>query len=542
MSSRSYEEARRSFDWGEVIADLGWTESGPINLGHTIVDRHADTHSVALTWVAKDGRVATVTYRELKALSSKVANLLRALGLRQGDRVVGVLRRTVETIAIMIGTWKAGGVYVPIFTGFGPEAIRFRIANCDARIVCTHHEHRARVPDVAGLTVVTIADDRRTGIARGDVSLRQGLADLSGSTELAPCSRRDPAVILYTSGSTGEPKGVPIAGNFLAAIRPYMRFAVDLQPTDTFWPTGDPGWGYGFVCYHVALSMGVPVISWEATPTPETFLDFLEARQATNLATVPTLLRGVMALGRKQLKRRRFALRCISSCGEPLNSEVIRFFEETLGVIPRDQYGSSENGLPLGNCNALDMPVKPGSMGLPIPGFEMAVVDADGRELGPGEVGHLAQRVSEQGYYALGYWKDAARSAELFRHGWIRAGDLARRDESGYFWFEGRADDVIKSSGYRIGPFEVESAILHHPAVAEVAVVGKPDALRGHLVKAFVVLRSGHTAAPALVDEVQEVTRRIVGNHACPREVEFVATLPKTESGKIQRFKLRGAG
>src|SRR5262249_8774949 len=157
---------------------------------------------------------------------------------------------------------------------------------------------------------------------------------------------------------------------------------------------------------------------------------------------------------------------------------------------------------------------------LPIPGFEMAVVDADGRELGPGEVGYLAQRPSEQGYYALGYWKDAARSAELFRHGWMRAGDLARRDESGFFWFEGRADDVIKSSGYRFGPFEVESAILHHPAVAEAAVVGKPDALRGHLVKAFVVLRSGCTAAPALVDEIQEVTRRIVGNHVCPREVE----------------------
>jgi acetyl-CoA synthetase len=172
----------------------------------------------------------------------------------------------------------------------------------------------------------------------------------------------------------------------------------------------------------------------------------------------------------------------------------------------------------------------------------MAVVDGEGRELSPGEVGYLAQRPSAEGYYALGYWKDPARTEELLRHNWIRAGDLARRDESGYFWFEGRADDVIKSSGYRIGPFEVESAILHHPAVAEAAVVGKPDALRGHLVKAFVVLRSGRTADPALVDEIQDVARQIVGNHAYPREIEFVDVLPKTESGKIQRFKLRGAG
>jgi acetyl-CoA synthetase len=218
---------------------------------------------------------------------------------------------------------------------------------------------------------------------------------------------------------------------------------------------------------------------------------------------------------------------------------VIRFFQETLGLTPRDHFGSSENGLPLGNFNAIDAEVKPGAMGLPMPGFEMSIIDEDGRELPPGELGHLAQRPSEQGYYALGYWRDPERTRALFRHGWITAGDLARRDEAGYFWFEGRADDVIKSSGYRIGPFEVESAILHHPAVAEAAVVGKPDPLKGTIVMAYVTLRPGQRPGPQLVHEIQDTARRIVGDHAYPREVKVIGSLPKTESGKIQRFKLR---
>jgi acetyl-CoA synthetase len=539
MASPSYDEARRAFNWTSVLQELQWQPSAPINLGHTIVDRHADSHGAALHWVGKDRTKATLTYRDLRSVSNKVANLFRSLGVRKGDRIAGVLPRTPETLAIMVGTWKVGGIYVPIFTGFGPEAIRFRLRNCDAKVACTRHDHRGRLPKLEGVRIVTIAGARGAGLERSDIGFWQAIENQRDHIDLEKCRRDDTAVILYTSGSTGEPKGVAIAGNFLVAIRPYMQFGVDLQATDIFWPTGDPGWGYGFVCYLVALSMGVPVLSYEAAATAEGFLDFAEEHRVTNLATVPTLLRGVMALGANALRRRDLALRSISSCGEPLNSEVIRFFRETLGLTPRDHFGSSENGLPLGNFNALDVEVRPGSMGLPMPGFDMAVVDDTGAELAPAHVGYLAQRPSEQGYYALGYWKDPERTRALFADGWIRAGDLARKDDAGYFWFEGRADDVIKSSGYRIGPFEVESAILHHPAVAEVAVVGKPDALKGHIVKAFVTLRPGQVAAPGLEQEIAGTVRRIVGDHAYPREVEFVDSLPKTESGKIQRFKLR---
>jgi acetyl-CoA synthetase len=318
-----------------------------------------------------------------------------------------------------------------------------------------------------------------------------------------------------------------------------MRFGLDLQATDTFWPTGDPGWGYGLVCYHAALSMGVPVLSYEGAATPEAALQLMQEHKVSNLATVPTVLRGIMALGARKLAGYDLPLRAISSCGEPLNSEVVRFFHDTLGVTPADQFGSSENGLPLGNFNALDVKIILGAMGLPMPGFDLAIVDEGGREVPDGTVGYLAQRPSTEGYYALRYWNDPDRTAHLFRHGWIIAGDLARRDEAGYYWFEGRSDDVIKSSGYRIGPFEVESAILHHPAVAEAGVVGKPDPLKGQIVAAYVTLKPGQTRTPDLVREIQDTARRLVGNHAYPREVEIVDSLPKTETGKIQRFKLR---
>jgi acetyl-CoA synthetase len=539
MGRPGYEDARRNFDWASVVQDLGWQDGDRINLGRAIVDRHAGTRKVALYWVDKDGKLVIVTYRELRRLSDKVANLLRSLGIKKGDRVAGVLPRRPETVAIMIGAWKAGAVYVPVFTGFAADAVRARLVNAEAGVVFVHHEHRKRVADQKNLTVVAIGDDQGIGIEPGDVSFWEALKNQPEAFEPEACSRKDPAIILYTSGSTGEPKGVPIASNFLVAIRPYMQFGVDLQPTDMFWPTGDPGWGYGLVCYHVAMSMGVSVVSYEATPTAESCLELLQNHQITNLATVPTLLRSIVALGSEKVGSYRLALRCINCCGEPLNSEVIRFFRETLGVTPVDQFGSSENGLPLGNFNAIDAEILPGSMGLPMPGFELAIVDENAKEAPRGQVGFLAQRPSEQGYYALGYWKDPERTRQLFRDGWIIAGDLAKRDEAGYFWFEGRADDVIKSSGYRIGPFEVESAILHHPAVAEAAVIGKPDPLKGNIVKAYVTLKPGQTDSPNLLKEIQAAVRRILGDHAYPREVEVVDSLPKTESGKIQRFKLR---
>jgi acetyl-CoA synthetase len=539
MSRPSYAEACRAFCWEDTLRALGWTSAGSVDLARTIIDRHAGGGRAALRWVGKNGASRTLTFDELSRLSAQVAGWLRSHGLREGDRVAGFLPRVPETIAIMLGTWKAGAVYVPIFTGFGPDAIEFRLRDSGAKVLCTHWEYRSRVPPPlpGGPAILTVSGPEAP--APGATDFHEAVAGQPMDAGPTKRWRDEPAVILYTSGSTGPPKGVQIAANFVAAVHPWMVYGVDLRADDVFWPTGDPGWGYGLICYMVALAMGVPVTCHEAAPLPEYALKQLSEDGVTNLATTPTLLRGIMALPAATLRRWPVRLRTVSSCGEPLNGEVVTFFGRHWGVTVMDHYGSSEFGLPIGNCNALEMEVRPGSMGLPLPGSTMAIVDDNGHEAPADTVGHIAMRPHPEGYYSLGYWGDAARAAAMTRRGWITIGDLGRRDADGYFWFEGRADDVIKSAGYRIGPFEVESAILHHRAVAEAAVVGVPDALRGQIVKAFVVLREGQVPTAALREEIVELVKSRVGRHQYPREIEFVPALPKTETGKIQRFLLR---
>jgi acetyl-CoA synthetase len=535
----SYGEAVRDFRWADSMRALGWTPGGDVSLGETLVDRHAASGRSALSWLGKDGSHRAYTFGELSRLSNRFANLLRSLGVDRGDRVAGYLPRVPETLVVMLGAWKAGAIYVPIFTGFGPDAIAYRMAHSRARILCTHWEHASHIPDPlpGGAHLITVTRPGET--APGATSFEPAMAAQSDRCEPARVRREDPAVLLYTSGSTGPPKGVQIAANFLLAIHPSMRYGVDLRADDVFWPTGDPGWGYGLVCYMLALAMGVTVSFQEAAPTAERCLERLRDAGVTNLAATPTLLRSLMALGAEAVRRYPVRVRAASCCGEPLNAEVVTFFREQWGVTVMDHYGSSELGLPIGNFNAIDMAVKPGSMGRPLPGCTAAIVDDEGREVADDVVGHVGVQPHPEGYYSLGYWDDPERTRALYRGPWMTCGDLARRDSDGYFWFEGRADDVIKSAGYRIGPFEVESALLMHPAVAEAAVVGVPDALRGHIVKAYVVLKAERVPYPGLEDELVDVVKTHVGRHQYPRAIELLDELPKTETGKIQRFLLR---
>jgi acetyl-CoA synthetase len=527
--------------WARIVAELGWTGRATVNLAETLADRHATSGGMALHWEGRDGTARSFSFAELAEASSRHANMLRGLGIAKGDRVGCILPRVPEAIVAMLGAFRLGAIHLPIFSGFGAEATARRIADAEARVLITHADVRERLPQgwAQAVTVVTVPRADGSGVPAGDVNHRAALAAASPDCPPVPCRREDPAVLLFTSGSTGPPKGVTIATNFPAAVWPAIRHAGDLRAEDEFWPTGDPGWGYGLICFAVALAAGHAAHLWEANPTPETTLDFLARHRITSLATVPTLLRGLMALGEDAVRGPRTAVRSIMSCGEPLNAEVVTFFRRVWGVTPLDQFGSSEHGLPIGNRYAERDAVRPGSMGKPLPGQRIAVVDEQGAILPRGTSGLIATMPPPDAMYALGYWKNPEAERLLRRQGWIVTSDIGHEDPDGYYWFEGRSDDVIKSAGYRIGPFEVESALLTHPAVAEAAVVGKPDPARGQLVKAFVVLRAGYADSPALREEMAEVARRQVGVHAWPREIEIVSVLPKTISGKIQRFVLR---
>ncbi len=542
MGRKRYDEVIRSFRWNDVIAELGWAGCDGVNLAETIVDRQAQGRrrdKTALLWIGPDGQEQRISYRALSESSSRFASLLTRLGVCKGDRVATLMPRVPETFAAMLGIFKAGAVLVPIFAGFGLDSVRFRLRHSGARLLCTHHDHRDQVPDGAVEQIVCVSSPGGA-VRSGDIDFRGAMAGEAASFTPVPCRRDEPAAIIYTSGSTGQPKGCVIAINLLAAIWPYIRYGVDLrEDEDLFWPTGDPGWGYGLCCYLPAFAAGATVLCVQRNAAAQLCLDVLARHEVTNLATTPTLLRSLMALGEATARDARARVRVISSCGEPLNGEVVEFFQRVWGTIPMDHFGATEFALPIGNYNAIDMAVKPGSMGLPCPGYEMAVVNESGRELAVGEVGLMGRRSNEDSLYWLRYWNDEAASVEALRGGWICTGDLARRDEDGYFWFEGRFNDIIKSAGYRIGPFEVESAILKHAGVAEAAVVGKPDAVRGEIVKAFVVLKPSVPASPALADEIVERVKRDLGRHQYPREIEFIGELPKTQTGKIQRFLLR---
>jgi acetyl-CoA synthetase len=534
-----YPQAAAAFDWSMALDSLGWAGHSTVDLAGTIVDRHVrggKADRTAIVWVGKDATERHLTFGKLALESVRFANGLKRAGVARGDRVAIILPRLPEVMPVMVGALRAGAIIVPIFTGLGPDAVAYRLRHSGAKVVCVDRSYRGLVPSLDGVTVISLGGPKQPG----DIDYHQALAAENDECLSQRYARDEPAAIIYTSGSTGLPKGCVIAANILTAMWPYARFGLDLDEADVFWPTGDPSWGYGLCCYLPALALGLPVLCVESNATPEVCRDIIVRHKVTNLATTPTVLRSLMARG-DEMREAGATVRAISSCGEPLNAEVVEFFRDAWGVVPMDHFGATEFGLPIGNHNGLAMEVKPGSMGLPAPGQCMAVVDEAGQELPPQTVGLIAQRNGDGSRYWLRYWNDEAATQKLHHGEWICTGDLGRCDEDGYFWFEGRSDDIIKSSGYRIGPFEIESAVLEHGAAAEAAVVGVPDAVRGQSVKAFVVTRSGIEPSQQLADAIKEFVSMKCGRYQAPREIEFVDTLPKTHSGKIQRFLLRQA-
>lgn len=472
------------------------------------------------------------------ALSARVANLLVEQGVQPGDVVVGMLPRTPELVATILGTWRAGAVYQPLFTAFGPKAIEHRLRMSHARVVVTNVANRGKLDEVADCPRIATVREPGEALPAGDIDFRAALDAQPDAFEPVLRKGADLFMMMSTSGTTGLPKGVPVPLRALLAFGAYMRHAIDLRPSDRFWNIADPGWAYGlYYAITGPLLLGHATTLYEGGFTVDSTYDVIERLGITSLAGSPTAYRMLMAAGPEAATRVKGKLRVVSSAGEPLNPEVVRWFDAVLDAPIYDHYGQTELGMVVNNHHGLAHVVHTGSAGLAMPGYRVAVLDEAGRELGPGEPGNLAIDIARSPLLWFdGYWQQATPA---IAGGYYRTGDNVELEPDGTVSFIGRADDVITSSGYRIGPFDVESALIEHPAVSEAAVIGVPDPERTEIVKAFVVLSKGFEGTPALADELSQHVKRRLSAHAYPRAIDFVDALPKTPSGKIQRFVLR---
>jgi acetyl-CoA synthetase len=549
---QDYRRSYRDFSWLKARDELvGLPDEKGLNIAYEAVDKHVlgprKTH-VAIRWLRKEGARREITYAELAASSNRFANLLQALGVAPGELVCSLLGRLPELYVTVLGTLKQRAVFSPLFAAFGPEPIKTRLVLGRAKVLVTTAKLYARkvaplrgqLPD---LKAVLIVDDGSGAPApEGTWSFATLMLRASPDFVIAPTLPTDPALLHFTSGTTGAPKGALHVHEAVLMHRLSARYALDLRPDDTFWCTADPGWvtgtSYGIIA---PLTLGLTLVVDEAELDIERWYDILEREQISVFYSAPTAIRRLMRAGAEPVRRRNLThLRFLASVGEPLNAEAVVWSQEVFGRPFHDNWWQTETGAIM-IANYAGMDVKPGSMGKPLPGIHACVVQRSGqhvRVLHDNEVGELAL---EPGWPSMfrQYIHDAERYAKCFADGLYLTGDLVRRDADGYYWFVGRADDVIKTSGHLVGPFEVESALMEHAAVSEAAVIGKPDPVAGDIVKAFVFLKPAVVATEALQRELIGFARSRLGPTIAPREIEIVPGLPRTRSGKILRRLLR---
>jgi acetyl-CoA synthetase len=555
-----YDQARAEFSWAAARAELAGLPAGGLNIAYEAVDRHVDgslADAVALRFLSKRRAVYELTYAELNRATDRFANVLSALGVGRGERVFVLAGRIPELYVAALGTLKRGSVFCPLFSAFGPEPIEQRLRLGDARVLVTTTalyrrkvtELRGRLP---GLAHVLLVGDEAEIAEIPDVADFRALMDAADdSYEIAATGPEDVALLHFTSGTTGTPKGAVHVHEAVVAHRETGRTVLDLRPGDVFWCTADPGWvtgtSYGIIA---PLTLGVTCIVDEAELEVDRWYGILQDQRVTVWYTAPTALRMLMRAGAEVAREYELSsLRFVASVGEPLNPEVVVWGEAAFGMPVHDNWWQTETGgIMIANYRSMD--VRPGSMGRPLPGIEAAVVRRDEDDnpvlapegtlelLEPGEQGELVLRPGWPSMFR-GYLGEEQRYRKCFAGGWYLTGDLVRRDADGYFWFVGRGDDVIKSAGHLIGPFEVESVLLEHPAVAEAGVIGKPDPVAKMIVKAFVSLKPGHEPDDALRRELLAYGRRRLGAAVAPREIEFTDSVPHNRSGKVMRRLLR---
>jgi acetyl-CoA synthetase len=547
----SYAEFVEKFSWDTLLKRCDWPATERYNLGHEICDRWANDPAKAdvpaLRFETKDGRQGAFTYRQMKDLSNRVANVLTSLGVQKGDRVAGLLPKTTAILPALIGIWKTGAVYVPLFTAFAGQAVAYRLRHSEASVIITDEANLPKVREgleseegLPFLKKIIVVAAEGIQLGEGIINFWDAVNAASGEFEVVQTKLEDVAEIQYTSGSTGQPKGAMLSHKLGLALLPYLLYAMDMREDDVFWGGADPGWAYGLIiCLVGPLLVGGCATLIETPFNAELCWQVMERYGVTNFAYAPTAYRALAAAGAELAHKYNIKLRVASSAGEPLNPEVIDWFQRELNVPIYDHYGQTEVLMIVNNYHAFSDPIRPGSMGRPMPGFEVAITDENGQPLPRGSVGQIAVNPHSFAYVFNGYLKEPEKTRMLYAGDYHLTGDVARVDEDGYFWFEGRSDDLINTSGYRVGPFEIESALLEHPAVAEAAVIGVPDKQRGEVIKAYVTLKAGKQGDDKLVEELQQVVKDRVGKHAFPRQVIFTEALPKTPSGKIQRFLLR---
>src|SRR5262245_39632861 len=506
----------------ELCAAHRWNVPEHYNIAADVCDKHP-RDKLAMVWESFDGSERELPWGELQDLANQAAHTLAALGVGRGDRVAVVLSPAPETAAVFFGVWKLGAILLSMSVLYGDDAIRHRLGDSGAALLVTDAANAPRFGhEWAPVTLVLEPET---------------LASATAEHVAVDTAADDPAQLYYTSGTTGLAKGIVHAHRYLLGHEEF-EYCHEVEDGERFHGMGEWAWAAGIAPLLGPWRLGAVqcVSRREGGFDPHRQLDFLSRREVTNVFTTPTAMRSMMAIDDAGARYPQ-AFRRVCSAGEPLNPEAIRWFREQYGVTVLDFYGLTESYPLVANYPFLE--VREGSMGKPMPGWDVAILDEDERPVERGERGEICLRARSNPHYPLGYWRNEEASKETFGGEWFHTKDAAVEDEDGYVWYVGRADDVIIAAGYRIGPFEVESACLEHPAVRESAVVASPDELRGNVVKAFIVLADGYEPDDDLADEIKGFVRERLSAYAYPRRVEFVNDLPKTLTGKIRRIELR---
>ena len=545
----SYEEKYPNFEWSQVERELGYTPGGPINVGWYCSDRICDMgkgEKVALRWEGLGGVEKTFTYNDIRRASNTIGHFLKGLGIAAGDRVCLFMDRVPELYLGVLGILKIGAIGQPLYSAFGDESLFVRLENAGTKAIITQRKHAPKVRKILDKLphlkhLIIVDHDGRAPLREREIAFSLEKAEPVDRLEISPTEGESPSLLHYTSGTTGQPKGVKHVHYSLISIFQTAKWALDLREDDIYWCTADPGWvtgtSYGIIA---PWSLGVTQCVLDGGFSAEAWYRFIEKHRIANWYSAPTAIRSLMKAGDEIIKK--FDLGCLrnlSSVGEPLNPEAVVWSEKVFGKAFLDTYFQTETGSIM-ITNFPGMKIKPGSMGKPFPGITATVVDPKSFE--PyAETGKIGLIAIKPGWPAMmrTYWNNEETYQKKFKNGWYMTGDRASIDKGGYFWFVGRDDDIINTGGHLVSPFEVESALIEHPAVAESAVVSKPDPINMEVVKAFVTLKPGFTASADLDLEIMNFIRKKLSPLAMPQEIEFTEALPKTRSGKIMRRILK---